>query len=83
MENILVDIQAIYLKVLSNFPTEIQPFVSLILGIVLVVAVLQVLKKNFIWLIVIIVLLPASLSILRGITNLLIAVLKYLFGIKT
>jgi hypothetical protein len=82
MDTILVDIQNIYLKVIGNLPGEAQPFVSLILGIVLAVAVLQVLKKNFIWIIVLIVLLPASLSILKGIAELLVSALKYLFGVS-
>lgn len=82
MLDILNEIKIMYAHVLTNLPAEAQPFVSLILGVVVVVAVLQILKKNLIWLIVLVVLLPASISILRGITELLIKLLKFLFGIE-
>lgn len=78
----LTQIQDIYNKFLSYFPAEFHPYVSLILGIVLFIAIIQVLRKEFIWLIFLVVLLPASVPILKGIAEVVINILKYLFGVK-
>lgn len=82
MLNALGDIQALYLKFLAYFPPEFQPYISIILGVLLFVSIVQVLRKEFIWLIFLVVLLPASVPILKGIAEVLITVLKYLFGVN-
>lgn len=78
----LTQIQDIYNKFLGYFPAEFHPYISLILGVVLFISIVQVLRKEFIWLIFLVVLLPASVPILKGIAEVIIDVLKYLFGAK-
>lgn len=78
----LAEIQAIYTKFLDFFPVFFHPCISLILGIVLVISIFQVLKKNLVWLIVLIILLPASIPILKGVLQGLLKLLKFLFGVS-
>lgn len=75
-------IQSIYNSFLSHFPVGLHPYISIVLGIVLFISIVQVLRKEFLWLILLIILLPASVPILKGIFDALIEVLKYLFGVK-
>lgn len=77
------DLQQIYNNFLVVFPEALRPYVSLAVGVFLVVAIVQVLRKEFIWLIVLIILLPASVPILKGVATTLLAFLKYLFGVDT
>jgi hypothetical protein len=42
----------------------------------------QALKRNFIYLIVLVVLLPASIPILKGVVEFIIELIKYLLGTK-
>lgn len=82
MNNYLAHIETLYTRFLSNFPPEFQPFISITLGIILFVSIVQVLRKEFIWLIVLVILLPASVPILKGIAVAIIELLKLLFGVK-
>ena len=79
---LLTQIQDIYNRFLAFFPAQFHPYVSLILGIVLVISIIQVLRKEFVWLIILVVLLPASVPILKGIAEVIVSALKYLFGVK-
>lgn len=78
----LAEVQVLYSRFLSYFPLEFQPYVSLILGVILFLSIVQVLRKQFVWLIFLVVLLPASVPILRGIAEVIIDLLKYLFGVN-
>lgn len=77
----LEQIQNVYNSFLGNFPPEFHPYISIILGVVLFVSIVQVLRKQFIWLILLVILLPASVPILKGIAQALIDLLKFLFGV--
>jgi hypothetical protein len=46
-----------------------------------VVAVIQAIRKEFIWIVVLIVLLPASIPILKGTALTLLAFINFLFGV--
>jgi hypothetical protein len=56
--------------------------VSLVLAALLVYAVFQTVKRNFIWLILLIILLPASIPILSNIWEGAVDVVKYLLTRK-
>lgn len=70
----------IYQQLLSYFPPFLHTFISLVLAVFLIYSLFQVLKKNLIWLIVLVVLLPASVPVIKDIVDSIIAVIKYLLG---
>lgn len=72
--------EEIYQNFLNYFPGFLQPLVSVGLAALLVFAVFQSLRRNFIFLIVLVVLLPASIPILKDVFEVLVRVVKYLLG---
>ena len=71
-------IYSIYNQFLSYFPKELHAIVSLALAALIVVGVLKVIKKDFIYLVLLIVLLPASVPILKNIWESLSNIVKFL-----
>ena len=72
------ELYSIYSQFLSAFPSFLHGWISVALAILLIISVYQVLKKNFIYLILLIVLLPASVPILTNIWESLVGLLKFL-----
>ncbi len=72
------EIYAIYNQFLGIFPENLHWAVSVFLAVLLVLAVYQILKRNFIFIILLIVLLPASVPILRNVWDGAVEVVKYL-----
>ncbi len=70
----------LYQSFLSYFPPFTHTFISLILVVLIIYSLFQTLKKNFIWLIVLVVLLPASIPVIKQIVDSIITVIKYLLG---
>ncbi len=73
-------LQELYTQFLGYFPNFLQPFVSVALAVLLVYSIFQALKRNFLYLIVLVVLLPASVPILKGVWEALLNVIKFLLG---
>ena len=69
---------SIYNQFLSFFPQSIQGIVSFALAILIVYAIYKVLKRNFIYLILLVILLPASVPILKSIWNGAVNLVKFL-----
>ncbi|MCC7356216.1 MAG: hypothetical protein IT410_01200 [Candidatus Doudnabacteria bacterium] len=74
-------IQDFYVGFLNLFPGFLHPAISIGLAILLVVSVIQVLKRNFVYLILLVILLPASIPILKNILDTLIGFVKFVLGI--
>lgn len=74
-------LQQFYLDFLNIFPSFLHPFVSLGLAAILIVSVIQVLKKNFIFIVVLVILLPASVPILKGVVDALLGFIKFILRI--
>lgn len=72
------EIFLIYNQFLSYFPDQWHWAVSLALAIILVIAIFKVVKRNFIFLIVLIVLLPASVPILKEVWEGIVFLVKFL-----
>jgi hypothetical protein len=68
----------IYNQFLSYFPPGSQWLVSVILACLLVFAIYKVVKKNFIYIILLIVILPASVPIFKNVWESLLGLLKFL-----
>ncbi|MFZ2522267.1 MAG: hypothetical protein WAX44_00265 [Minisyncoccia bacterium] len=73
-------IQDLYIKFLGNFPLEYQPMVSLVVGIFIVYTIYRVIRRDFIFILALLVLVPASVPVLKSIWSGLLQVLKYLFN---
>jgi hypothetical protein len=76
------DIQNLYLQFLSNFPEHLRPIISIALAVLLVYSVIKVIKKDFIFLIALVVLLPASVPILKNVYEGMVAAVKFLLNTK-
>lgn len=73
---------SIYNQFLSFFPSSFHGIVSLLLAILLIVAVFKILKRNFIYIIVLVILLPASIPILKNIWESAVELVKFLLTKK-
>ncbi len=75
-------IQQLYLEFLKNFPTSLQPVISIGLAVLLVYSIFKIIKKDFIFLIALVVLLPASVPILKNVWQGIIIFIKFLLNTK-
>jgi hypothetical protein len=75
-------IQSLYLEFLANFPANIRPVVSIALAVLLVYSLFKVLKKDWIFLIALVILLPTSKSILQNVWEGIVAFIKFLLNTK-
>jgi hypothetical protein len=71
-------LQALYNEFLNIFPGFLHPFISIALALLLAYSIFQTVKQNFIWIIALIVLLPASIPILKDTLAAVIGVIKFL-----
>ncbi len=74
----MAEIQSIYSQFLNAFPVGLQPLVSIAMAGFLILSIVQVIKRNFIYLILLVVLLPASIPILKGVVQSLVLLLNFL-----
>ena len=74
----LQQIYGIYDQFLSNFPAKFHGMVSLALAVLLVYGIYKVLRKHFIYVVLLVILLPASVPILRSVWGQTLELLKFL-----
>jgi hypothetical protein len=70
----------IYNQFLSFFPSNLHGIISIVLGILLIVAVFKVITKQFIYIILLIILLPASIPIFKNIWESIATAVKFLLS---
>ena len=75
-------IQDIYLQFLANFPVSVRPVISIALAVLVVYAIFKVIKKDWIFLIALIILLPASKPIVQNIWDGVVGFVKFLLNTK-
>lgn len=73
-------IYSIYNQFLGYFPQSARGFVSLLLAVLLVFGIYKVLRRQLVYIILLVVLLPASVPILKNIWEQLLALLKFLLS---
>ncbi len=78
----LADIQNLYLEFLNNFPAELRPIISLGVAVLLVYAIFKVVKKDWIYIVVLVVLLPGSVPFLKSIWEGVMTFVKFLLHTK-
>jgi len=69
---------SIYNQFLNYFPSNFHGIVSLALAVLIIIGVFKVIKKDFIYLILLVVLLPASIPILKSIWDSISSLVKFL-----
>jgi len=70
----------IYNQFLNNFPENVRWLVSLALAVLIVYGIYKVLRRQFIFLVLLVILLPASVPILKNIWEQVLQVLQFLVG---
>lgn len=78
--NISNGVYSIYDQFLSYFPEKIHGLVSFFLAILIVFGIYKVLKRQLVYLILLIILLPASVPILKNIWEQVLIILKFLLS---
>ncbi len=68
----------IYTQFINIFPHGMQWTVSVVLAVLLIYAIYKILKKNFIFIILLVILLPASAPIFKNIWENLVVLVKFL-----
>lgn len=68
-----------YNQFLANFPPSIQPLISIIVAVLLIYAVIRILQRDFVFIVLLVVLLPASIPVLKNIGDSIVNIVKYLF----
>ncbi len=76
------EIQSVYLQFLNNFPVNVRPVISIILAVLLIYSIFKIIKKDFIFIIVLIVLLPGSVPILQSVWEGVVTLVKFLLNSK-
>lgn len=71
-------ILSIYNQFLSYFPDNLHGVVSLALAVLIAIAIFKVIKREFIYIVLLVVLLPASVPILKNIWESLANIIKFL-----
>jgi len=72
----------LYDQFLNHFPSNYHLIISLVILIIFVVALFNLVKRNLFWLILLIVLVPASVPILNNVWQGILEIIKYLVGAK-
>jgi hypothetical protein len=78
----IAEIQSLYLQFLSNFPVNLRPLISIGLAVLIVYSIFKVIKKDWIFLIALVILLPASQPILQSVWQGIVAFIKFLLNTK-
>lgn len=74
----LNQIYSIYYQFLSYFPETYHGIVSLVLAGLLVLAIYKVIKRNFVFIIVLVLLLPQAVPILKTVWTSVVELLQFL-----
>jgi hypothetical protein len=78
----IIEAQALYLQFLNNFPANLRPIISIGIAVLIVYSIFKVLKKDWIFLIALIILLPASQPILQSVWEGIVVFIKFLLNTK-
>ncbi len=73
-------IQGLYIQFLANFPVGLQPVVSGVVAILIIYAVFRIIKRDFIFILALVILVPTSIPVLKSVWVGLVNVIKYLFN---
>ena len=78
----MAQVYQIYNQFLALFPSGLAPLINVILAILIIYGIIKVIQKDFVWLILLIVLLPASVPILKNIWQSVVNIITFLLSKK-
>jgi hypothetical protein len=78
----MAEVQKIYLEFLANFPVGLRPMISIGMAVLLVYSIIKVIKKDFLYIIGLVVLLPASKPMLQSVWQGVVDFIKFLLNNK-
>lgn len=73
-------IEAWYLQFLHYFPVQFQSIVSIGFALLFIYAVIRILKKDFIFIVLLVILVPTSIPVLQSIWEGLFMLVKFMFN---
>ena len=76
----LENLYGIYDQFLSYFPDSLHGWISFLLAILLVIAVYKILRRQLVYFILLVVLLPASVPILKNVWEQILEIMKFLLS---
>ena len=78
----LQSLYSIYDQFLNYFPARLHGLVSLILAVLLVYGIYKVMRKQLVYIVLLVILLPASVPILKNIWEQALQLLQFLVNKK-
>ena len=78
----MFEIQNLYLQFLNNFPVGLRPVVSVLAAVLVAYSVFKVIKKDFIYIIALVILLPGAVPILKSVWAGIVMFIKFLLNTK-
>ena len=75
-------IQDLYTQFLNNFPIGFHPLVSGVVALLIIYTVYRIIKRDFIFIIALAVLVPTSIPVMKSVWSGLVVVIKFLFSMK-
>ena len=72
-------IQSLYLQLLSYFPAQFQSIVSIIFALLFIYAIIRIIKKDFIFIVLLVILVPTSIPVLQSIWEGIVMLVKFMF----
>ena len=76
----LQNLYGIYDQFLNYFPSQLHGWISLALAVLLVVGIYKVLRRQLVYLILLVVLLPASVPILKNVWQQVLEIMRFLLS---
>lgn len=78
----LARVQDLYVQFLNNFPVSFQPVVSVAVGLFIIYVIYRIIKRDFIFIVLLVILVPTSLPVLKSVWSGLVSVIKFLFNLN-
>ncbi|MCL5435858.1 MAG: hypothetical protein M1275_02155 [Patescibacteria group bacterium] len=78
MNSYLDQVYSLYYQFLNYFPAQYHGIVSLVLAGLLVLAIYKVIKRNFVFIILLVLLLPQAVPILKSVWESTVQLLQFL-----
>lgn len=75
----LEQVYSLYYQFLDRFPPQIHGIISFLLALLLIYAIYKIIKRNFIFLILVVLLLPQAVPILKTVWESAFTLIKFLF----
>lgn len=72
-------IQELYVDFLANFPVTFQPGISILVALIIIYTVYRIIKRDFIFIILLAILVPTSIPVMKSVWSGLVSVIKYLW----